>query len=121
MPSLLASAAAEAGSASSERRRLRTGSSATAAAAGSSMTSTANIDTVIGRLTIFLVNPRQAVAGALYLAIIAAVRAPWVSEAIFVYGLRAFVVSQRTSELGMRIALGAGGASVLRLVLKDGL
>lgn len=38
-----------------------------------------------------------------------------------VYGLMAFVVSQRTSELGMRMALGADAASVFRLVLKDGM
>jgi len=38
-----------------------------------------------------------------------------------VYGLMAFVVSQRTSELGMRMALGADSASVFRLVLKDGM
>jgi putative ABC transport system permease protein len=38
-----------------------------------------------------------------------------------VYGTLAFSVSQRRSELGVRVALGATGSSVLRMVLRHGM
>jgi ABC-type antimicrobial peptide transport system permease subunit len=44
-----------------------------------------------------------------------------VMAATGLYGVLAFFVAQRTHELGIRLALGAGGGDVMRLVVRRGM
>ena len=75
-----------------------------------------DIETMVQRESEFLVHPRFR---ALLMGILAGITL--LLTAIGLYGLLAHLVSQRTHEIGIRVALGASRQEVLRLVIWGGL
>jgi hypothetical protein len=57
--------------------------------------------------------------GAMVLGLVGAFGA--LLAAVGIYGVMAFVVQQRTREIGIRLALGAPGVSVVRLMIRQGM
>ena len=66
-----------------------------------------------GSLELWALNTTSAVFSVLGLVAMAI-------ASIGVYGVRAYIVAQRTREIGIRVALGATSREVINLILKDG-
>src|SRR5205085_5749522 len=76
----------------------------------------ANIATIEQQLDQALFAPRMGAALLGLFGLLALVLA-----GIGIYGVMAYSVTQRTQEIGIRVALGAVGADVIRMVVKQGM